>query len=280
MKPTFLLLLFCTIKIWGQSDSIAVVQAAWQVKTLAKGIRWQHFHFDKKQLFASNQNIHFIKLKNKKRFAFASGGDSLFLTSRLAHETDALAAVNGSFFDTKNGGAVDFIKIQNQVFDTTFVNKGRLAEHQKAAIVLQKRKLLIINGDSANTRWANEAQYSDVMVTGPLLMWQGKAYPLSKTPFNDNRHPRTCACVTHNNEVILLTADGRTPEAQGLSLPELTQLLQWLGCRDAVNLDGGGSTTMYIQGEPHKGVVNMPCDNKLFDHAGERKVSNIVVIKK
>jgi len=45
-----------------------------------------------------------------------------------------------------------------------------------------------------------------------------------------------------------------------------------------VTLDGGGSTTMWIQGKPFKGVVNMPCDNKKFDHEGERAVSDIIVI--
>ena len=74
-----------------------------------------------------------------------------------------------------------------------------------------------------------------------------------------------------------MTADGRTAEAQGLNLHELTTLLLLLNCKSAVNLDGGGSTTMYLEG---KGVVNMPCDNKKFDHEGERKVSNILIIKK
>jgi exopolysaccharide biosynthesis protein len=52
-----------------------------------------------------------------------------------------------------------------------------------------------------------------------------------------------------------------------------------LHCRDAVNLDGGGSTTMWINGKPFSGVVNMPCDNKTFDHSGERSVSDILIIK-
>jgi exopolysaccharide biosynthesis protein len=82
--------------------------------------------------------------------------------------------------------------------------------------------------------------------------------------------------VTHENDIILLTVDGRTTESQGVSLPELSFLMQNLNCKDAINLDGGGSTTMYIR---DKGVVNMPCDNKKFDHEGERRVSNILFIE-
>jgi exopolysaccharide biosynthesis protein len=46
-----------------------------------------------------------------------------------------------------------------------------------------------------------------------------------------------------------------------------------------MNLDGGGSTTMYIKKQSDNGVVNYPSDNKQFDHYGERKVANIIYIK-
>ena len=79
--------------------------------------------------------------------------------------------------------------------------------------------------------------------------------------------------------MVLLTLDGRTDQAKGMTLAELTDLMISLHCKDAVNLDGGGSTTMWISGKPFNGVVNMPCDNKKFDHEGERAVSDIIIIK-
>lgn len=203
-------------------------------------------------------------------------------TSELALKSGAVAAINGSFFDVKNGGAVDFIKINGQVLDSSQLDaKGRLTFHQKSGIAIDKNKVSILRqNDSLDVKWAEKIVGDNVLVTGPLLLWQGDSVPLSKIAFNDNRHPRTCACVTAKNELILLTADGRTAQAQGLNLHELTFLMKSLGCRDAVNLDGGGSTTTYISGQPMNGVVNMPCDNKLFDHEGERKVSNVLVLKK
>ena len=60
-----------------------------------------------------------------------------------------------------------------------------------------------------------------------------------------------------------------------MTLNEVAELMQLLRCKDAVNLDGGGSTTMWISGKPFNGVVNMPRDNKKFDHEGERAVSDI-----
>ena len=64
-----------------------------------------------------------------------------------------------------------------------------------------------------------------------------------------------------------------------MTLDELTDLMLSLKCRNAVNLDGGGSTTMWIRNEPYNGIVNMPCDNKKFDHEGIRAVSDIVIVR-
>jgi exopolysaccharide biosynthesis protein len=50
-----------------------------------------------------------------------------------------------------------------------------------------------------------------------------------------------------------------------------------MGATDALNLDGGGSSTLYIQGY---GVINYPCDNGIYDHEGERAVPSVLLVKK
>jgi exopolysaccharide biosynthesis protein len=287
-KTTIILSIILSLSIFyakilrGQTpvDSLALKALKWDIEDLGEGVSWHHFHFNEKQIFNSNQNIHFLKFKNKSKkldIRFADlADDSLRLTSAFAQQNKALAAVNGSFFNVKEGYAVDLIKIDGKVLDTTQLVKGRLSFHQQSALVIHRNKLKILRGDTTDLFWDRHLKQKNVMVTGPLLMYEGKVLPLSKTAFNDNRHPRTCACITHDEDVILLTVDGRTAQSQGVSLPELTFLMQNLNCKDAINLDGGGSTTMYIEG---KGVVNMPCDNKKFDHEGERRVSNILFLK-
>lgn len=267
------------------TDTLNFLSKKWEITDLGNGLTGQHYQFKDKDLFNANQNIHILtssrkgcRERRRSLVAFVSDGDSLALTSVLAQQNKALAAINGSFFDTKKGGAVDFIRINNQILDTTLHNGKRLAEHQMSALVIKNNKIWIEKArDSLDFRWETRINAPNVMVTGPLLIWDGKRYPLSKSAFNDNRHPRSCACLTDKKELILLTADGRTAEAQGLNLNELTTLMLELRCKTAVNLDGGGSTTLYLDG---KGVVNMPCDNKKFDHEGERKVSNILILKK
>lgn len=263
------------------NDSLVLKTGKWEIEDLGEGVKWHHFHFNEKQIFNSNQNIHYLKFKNKSKkrhIKFADlEDDSLRLTSAFAKQNGAIAAVNGSFFSVKEGFAVDLIKVDGKVLDTTELVKSELSFHQKSALVIHKNTLKILRGDTTDLFWDRHLKQKNVMVTGPLLMYDGKRELLSKSAFNDNRHPRTCACVTHENDVILLTVDGRTAESQGVSLSELSFLMQNLNCKEAINLDGGGSTTMYVAG---KGVVNMPCDNKKFDHEGERKVSNILFIRK
>ena len=54
--------------------------------------------------------------------------------------------------------------------------------------------------------------------------------------------------------------------------------MRWLGADYAINLDGGGSTTLYVEGASDNGVVNHPTDNRKFDNKGERKVANAILV--
>ncbi|MEU1365187.1 phosphodiester glycosidase family protein [Streptomyces sp. NPDC005803] len=83
------------------------------------------------------------------------------------------------------------------------------------------------------------------------------------------RNPRTLAGVDAAGRTVLVTADGRSTDALGLSIPESAAVARALGLRDAINLDGGGSTTMVVGPE----VINDPSDA-----AGERPVGDALLI--
>jgi hypothetical protein len=75
----------------------------------------------------------------------------------------------------------------------------------------------------------------------------------------DNRDPRTAVGYTSGNHVIMITADGRQPAiSEGVGLPELAQIMIDLGCLEAMNLDGGGSTQMAVGNQ----YVNIPSENR------------------
>lgn len=57
---------------------------------------------------------------------------------------------------------------------------------------------------------------------------------------------------------------------------ELLAIARWLGCTSALNLDGGGSSSLWTAAE---GTINYPCDNHTFDHLGLRRIPNIIVVR-
>jgi exopolysaccharide biosynthesis protein len=273
-------------------DEVPIIKNAnWETTKLGKKFYWKRTHFKQKELFNANQSINIleISLNNKKvKFGLATVDSmksnpqikrSLQKTSKIATDLDAIAAVNAGFFDMKNGGAVDFLKIEGKIVDTTRLsNVARLPFHSISGVIIDNNKVSIIKGEQ-KAGWEKNLTQENILLTGPLLLYNGVMEELSNTSFNDNRHPRTCACVTNDKKLLLITVDGRSTESFGLTLTELSKLAKALNCKDAINFDGGGSTTMYIKGQPESGVVNYPSDNKLFDHAGERPVSNIFYIK-
>ena len=96
-----------------------------------------------------------------------------------------------------------------------------------------------------------------ILSGGPYLVKQGEIYvdmTAEKLASVGGRNPRTAIGYTKDNHLILLTADGREGASVGLTLNELANLMKQLGCINAMNLDGGGSTVMYVNGK----VVNKP----------------------
>lgn len=114
-----------------------------------------------------------------------------------------------------------------------------------------------------------------ILGAGPQLIRDGKAAITNAqekiTPaFVNDGHPRTAIAKLVSGKLLLVTIDGRQPsESIGMSLTMLTDLLLELGAVEAMNLDGGGSTTMVI----HNKIVNKPSDQ-----TGERPVSDAILV--
>lgn len=257
----------------GQSpDSIAVVTKAWNVTTIDKGMVWKHGHFD--ALFGSPQDVNFVEIdlrKYRRKIRIAADSVRLDSTSRIAGAHDAIVAINGGFFDVKNGGSVDFVKVAGEVINTT----RKPTDRGNAVLLITKRKTRIEPASAIDYERGN---IPNVLLSGPLLLQDGAAAALSSNPFNNNRHPRSAIAITGHGKLILLVVDGRSRLSAGMNLTELTKTLRWLGADDAMNLDGGGSSTLYAKGATENGVVNHPSDNKRFDHLGQRRVANIVYV--
>ncbi len=102
----------------------------------------------------------------------------------------------------------------------------------------------------------------------PALVHEGQVVvPKSRAPFFA-RHPRTGVGVTRDGSVILATVDGRQRRSIGMTLRGFARFFRSLGAVTALNLDGGGSTTMVVRGR----VMNRPSDGS------ERPVSSALVV--
>jgi exopolysaccharide biosynthesis protein len=301
ITPFFLVLFLATLHSEAQSDSLAVVRAKWNTKKLSKGIWLKHYWFDK-SLFGSSQNINIleIKLNGKNKIDVAAEPHGRKLTSDFGGEYEALAGINGTFFDMKNGGSVDYIRIDGEVVNETRVPKSnKRALHQKSAIIIDGKKVRVAQWDGSE-KWEQQLPGEDVMVTGPLLVEDHQVAPMDTVPFYVRRHPRT-AVALKGNRILFVTVDGRNEKAAGMSLQELAAFLKWMDAKEALNLDGGGSTTMWVKGFAEGGIINHPSDNPVmeqsknfkpgmdldnfpasekWDRSGERTVANVLLVNK
>ncbi|MCX6334844.1 MAG: phosphodiester glycosidase family protein [Bacteroidia bacterium] len=250
----------------------------WEREKIAPGLQWKSSHTLLNDSISQNINILIINL-NKRKLALIHNPENNVRTSIQAQEAGAIAAVNGGFFNVKTGGSVTYLKSAGRIPDLDTAKKWLRNSNLNGAIMIRSSEDMIIGKTMPNSWFDSHPEYEDILVTGPLLVEKGTLSNLPNTSLVINKHPRTVAGTRNSRKIILMTVDGRSAEAEGMTLAELAKMMLLLRCKDAVNLDGGGSTTMWINGKPFSGVVNMPSDNKKFDHEGERAVANILVVR-
>ncbi len=287
----------------AQCDSLTLVSANWQRIPISAGVTWESCHFQEKELFGSNQLINLIEIlpgRHSVRLSLAYS-DSLEKTSQLARKKKALAAINGSFFKMRGpdpdnhptltavpysspsraerNRSVVYLRVNDSLISENIRNKDLIRRrHQQGAISIDGRDVLVLKADPSDLNWETKLGGRDVMISGPVIRISSKDTELPDDAFCNDRHPRSAVGKRPDGTLILLVADGRHAAANGMTMKELQKTLRWLGCTDAINLDGGGSSTMYIGGQPSGGVVNYPSDNKKFDHHGEREVANAILV--
>lgn len=268
-----------------RADSIAFVNARWQTDSL-DGFLYRRHHFMHRQVFNSNQYFCVIEIPKGTGAHLAFVADTQrYTVSDFALRGHALAAVNGSYFDMRTGVPVCYLRIAGRELGENTRAKADTAfrkYYQYATIrLLPNGKPRFLIPDSSRHA-ERQLKDSNLMTAGPMLLYKGAVVEQRMDRhFIMGRHNRTAIGLRPDGTVLLVVADGRAKrESEGLSIPELTRVMRWLGCSDAVNLDGGGSSTMYVKEKGLDGVVNHPSDNGRFDPAGQRPVANAILVVK
>ena len=183
------------------------------------------------------------------------GGFGLERTSSMSRRERAIAGINGSFFSPRNRVPMDLLVVNGRFVTQPARRPALVVRQDGTASIVPARK-------------AREEAALNAIGGGPTLLSNGKM-SLAGWPRNmGGRAPRTAAGLTWDGKVLMVTIDGRSRASAGATIREEARYLAALGARDAINLDGGGSSTMVVHGR----VVNRPSDGS------ERAVSNGLMV--
>ena len=278
LRPSFLLILalagMLQTKAQTTTDSLSVMSAQWKVTEVGKGLRGLCASFP--SLFGGPQFVSIVEVDPRQKHRAGIGiSRQMKPLSLLAEENKAIAAINGSYYNMQTGNSVTFLKTDETVVDSTSENEFRL--RVTGAVAVRKGKLKLLPWSKAIERGYKKKK-GRVLASGPLMLQNERYADWSSCDetFIRTKHPRSAIAVTKDRKVLLITVDGRSEgNAIGMSIPELAFLVKILGGKTALNLDGGGSTMLFLNGN----ILNHPCDNRLFDHQGERNIPNIIYFR-
>ena len=188
-------------------------------------------------------------------------------TSVTAADNDAILAVNGDYYGANSSGYV----IRNGVVYRDTVrensNNGDIAIYKDGSFK-------IIYEDQISAEQLVKDGVINLLAFGPALVENGEIAVGKNQEVGQAMasNPRTAIGIIDENHYIIVVSDGRTSESEGLSLYQLAEVMKSYGAKTAYNLDGGGSSTLYFNGQ----VINKPTTggNKI----SERAVSDIVYI--
>lgn len=197
----------------------------------------------------------------------AYGKNITSTTSSMAQSAGAILAINGDYYGARDNGYV----IRDGV-----IYRSTAKANQEDLVIYKDASMKIINESEVSAQELVDQGAVTVLSFGPALVENGNI----SVSQNDEvgkamaSNPRTAIAIMEDGHYLFIVSDGRTDESEGLSLYELATFAASLGAKTVYNLDGGGSSTMYFNGN----IVNNPTTNG-WD-ISERGVSDIVYIGK
>lgn len=186
-------------------------------------------------------------------------------TSEMATANNAILAVNGDYYGAREKGLV----VRDGV-----IYRDSTSRDRENLVIYKDGTLDVVTEHDADPEnlVANGALH--ILSFGPGLIVDGEL----AVDRNDEvgqamaSNPRTAIGMVDDLHYLFVVSDGRTDDSEGLSLYELATFMKGLGAEIAYNLDGGGSATMWFNGE----IINVPISSKGINK--ERSVSDIVYI--
>jgi Phosphodiester glycosidase len=201
----------------------------------------------------------------------------------IAQRRRAIAAVNGGFFALANGAPQAILKSGGTLIGGSSRARGAVGITRRGGVTsllfdrvtVDRAPPSPVYRPTLGSRPPDWSAAPDIVSGAGLLLRDGREIADWKdeelsTGFETTRHPRTMVGVDRSGEIWLVTVDGRQPWLSlGMTFAELQRLAARIGLVSALNLDGGGSTTMVVE----RWIVNHPSDE-----TGPRPVSDALVV--
>lgn len=263
--------------IGKQSADYYFKQNTWQDTVIAEGVIWKRMMAS--NFFGAPQSFNAVIIDRETSGLIPYiqiAGNELRKTTEMMAWKNATVGINGNYF------ALDPVRpVCFTVTDGSLIalggTKDVLPFLQNGAVRFRDLQDFTLV-EPPQYGWYLTPMDSNVLAAGPLMMYSGQDVPYPENhSFIETRHPRSAVGLLEDGRIMLFTADGRAPQAAGLSIPELHEVLREMNCIAALNLDGGGSTTLAANMSDSVHVLNHPTDNKKFDHLGERPVANALI---
>ena len=188
-------------------------------------------------------------------------------TSETAANNNAILAINGDYYGANTTGYV----IRNGV---VYRNTVREDSSNGDLAIYKDGSFKIIYEDQVSADQLVKDGVVNLLAFGPSLVENGEIAVDTNSEVGQSMssNPRTAIGIIDENHYIIIVSDGRTSESEGLSLYQMAEIMKSYGVKTAYNLDGGGSSTLYFNGQ----VINKPTTNG--NTISERSVSDIVYI--
>lgn len=186
-------------------------------------------------------------------------------TSEIAENKNSILAVNGDYYGAQNKGYV----VRGGV-----LYRNTASKDNEDLVIYNNGSFEIISEKEITAEQLLENGAKEVLSFGPALVENGEIAVDENDEVGKAKasNPRTAIGIIDELHYVFVVSDGRTDESKGLSLYQLAQFMQGLDTKTAYNLDGGGSSTMYFNGE----IINNPTTSG--NSIKERSVSDIVYI--
>lgn len=284
------------------ADSLAFCTADWQITDLGRGAMAM---YSQVPMFFSTQSICCVKYPSSefKSEILHRPGVLSGKPSEIGRNEGAMAAVNAGYFHVKERIPSVYFRIGDEVYGNTHPTEVYRVDGVVGFMDKEGKEMVIEYSDTTQYESVSGSWHT-VMASGPMLLDDGKiVVPLlkggsadganvsamqdelkkgskirthySSAQFYDKRHPRAAVGTDDEGNIYYVVIDGRFEgKGDGASIYETAYICKMLGMTDAINLDGGGSCTLWSN---MNGVINHPYDNKIWDHEGERAVPNLIV---